>query len=247
MLDSHPDLAIPPESHFLAALIREPLTPKEFLSFLENHERFIAWGLPIEDVRRAFHDDGVSDKTSAVRALYASYARRQGKPRWGDKTPGYVRRIRELSVLLPEAKFIHLIRDGRDVAMSWMQTPFSPGSIEETAERWRRYVGRGRKDGREIPDRYLEVRYEDLVDDPEPVLRTISDFVDLSFDPVMLDHTQRANEIIASVRNPAIHQNLQQPVSTGMRDWRQEMSPEDVHTFQVVAGDLLEELGYEVV
>ena len=115
MLDSHPELAIPPESHFLAALLREPLTPSEFLSFLETHERFIAWDLPIEDVRQAFLDDGVSDKASAVRALYASYARRQGKPRWGDKTPGYVRRIRELSELLPEAKFIHLIRDGRDV------------------------------------------------------------------------------------------------------------------------------------
>ena len=96
-----------------------------------------------------------------------------------------------------------------------------------------------------FPDRYLEVRYEDLVKDPEPVLRTISDFIDLPFDPVMLDHTRRADEIIASVRNPSIHQRLQEPVSTGMRDWRQEMLPDDVQSFQSVAGDLLEELGYE--
>src|SRR3712207_1240836 len=75
MLDSHPDLAIPPESHFLAAFVREPLTPSEFLVLLETHERFAKWELPHEDVVRAFEENEVADAASAIRTLYSPYAR----------------------------------------------------------------------------------------------------------------------------------------------------------------------------
>lgn len=247
MLDSHPELAIPPESHFLAAFLREPLTPQGFLDLLSTHERFAKWELPIEEVSEAFSEQGVSDAPSAIRTLYSTYAKREGKPRWGDKTPGYVRRVRELGELLPEAHFIHLIRDGRDVALSWMQTPFSPGSVAETAERWRRFVRMGRKGGSELIGRYLEVKYERLVAEPEVVLREVCAFIDIRFDPVMLDHTARAKDVIASARNPSIHQRVQEPVRPGVRDWRGEMDLEDVRRFEAVAGDLLAELGYETL
>jgi hypothetical protein len=245
MLDSHPDLAIPPESHFLKAFLREPLTPEGFLSLLAMHPRFGKWELPIEEVSAAFAANGVSDASSAIRTLYATYAKRRGKPRWGDKTPEYVRFARGLGKLLPEARFIHLIRDGRDVALSWMQTPFSPGSIGQTAERWRRQVRRGRNAGNHLPGRYLEIKYERLVAEPEPVVREICAFIDLPFDPVMLDHTSRADEIIASAWNPAVHRRVRQPATPGLRNWRREMDADDVRCFEAVAGELLVELGYE--
>ena len=246
MLDSHPQLAIPPESHFLGTLLREQLSPTVFLEVLKRHERFVKWDLPIEEVAKAYEAEGVDDAPSAIRTLYATYAARQGKPRWGDKTPGYVRRIAELGELLPEAHFIHIIRDGRDVVTSWMSTPFSPDTVEEAAEKWKRFVGKGRSGGAKVGSRYLEVRYESLVTDPEPVLREISDFIQLPFDPAMLDHTKRAKDIIASARNPAIHQRLEQPPTPGLRDWRREMDPDDLRRFESVAGDLLSELGYEL-
>jgi hypothetical protein len=247
MLDTHPELAIPPESHFLAAVVRDDLTPEQFLSLLERHERFAKWDLPIEEVSQAFEQAGVIDPPSAVRALYSTYARARGKPRWGDKTPGYVRQIAGLSGLLPEAKFIHIIRDGRDVAASWFETPFAPGSVEDAAERWRRYVRMGRHDGRTLGEtRYLEVRYEVLVTEPETVLRSICSFIELDFDTAMLDHTDRADDIIESARNPALHTRLRRPPTPGLRDWRKELEPDVVRRFEAIAGDLLEELGYEI-
>lgn len=247
MLDSHPALAIPPESHFLRAFLRDDLSPREFLSLLAEHPRFEAWGLSVDAVAAAFERDRVSDPASAIRSLYATYAAEREKSRWGDKTPGYVKKIKGLADLLPESRFIHIIRDGRDVALSWLQTAFAPSSIEDAAERWRRAVRAGRRDGQHLGDRYLEVRYEELVGDPEAVLRSVCAFVELSFDAAMLDHTQHASEIIGSTFAPESHRRLQQPATVGLRDWRREMDPADALRFQRVAGGLLEELDYQLV
>jgi hypothetical protein len=168
------------------------------------------------------------------------------KTRWGDKTPGYVRHIRALADLLPEAHFVHLIRDGRDVALSWLDVPFGPKSITEAAMRWRKDVRVGRRAGRRhAAGRYMEVRYENLVSRPEKVLRRICDFVDLTYERKMIDYTSRAEAVIQATLEPESHQRLRRPPTPGLRDWRREMPEDDVRDFRAVAGDMLEKLGYD--
>src|SRR2546425_6282923 len=144
--------------------------------------------------------------TRAMRcaAFTRLYALRFAKPRWGDKTPGYVKHTRAVQDLLPEARFIHIIRDGRDVAVSLIEEWRASGrvmSVTRAAERWVSKISVGREQARELRF-YLEVRYEDLVLDSESVLRRICDFIDLPWHPDMLEYHRSAPERVAELVAP---------------------------------------------
>jgi hypothetical protein len=163
-------------------------------------------------------------------------------------------------MLLPEARFIHIIRDGRDVALSLRQTWFSPGPDMATlAADWCEWVTAIRAEGAGVRH-YREVRYEDLVNDPEGVLRTIAAHVDLPFDPAMIRYHERVPERLIEHRERIAadgrvvvsrEQRLRQQAMT-MRPpapsrafaWRRDMMEADRAVFETVAGPLLDELGY---
>jgi hypothetical protein len=164
--------------------------------------------------------------------------------------------------LLPEARFVHLIRDGRDVAISRRGLWFEGGeTIEEIARVWCGEVESARSGGRSVRH-YLEVRYEDLVTAPESELRRICDFVELRFEPAMLRYhegaTARLGEIgdrlardgtVRSTREQrlAALESSTQPPDAGLAGrWRRDMSEEDRAEFERIAGGLLRELGYEI-
>jgi hypothetical protein len=246
MLDSHRDMAVPPESYFLIPLMQKPYSREGFLSLLGDHRRFGRWGLALEDVAESLKKGRSEDLAGAVRLLYQTYAASYSKSRWGDKSPGYVRHIRALAQLLPEAHFVHIIRDGRDVALSWLDVPFGPESVTDAAERWRKDVRVGRRAGRRhAAERYMEVRYENLVTRPQQALQRICEFADLAFDQGMLDYTAGAERVIEATLEPESHKRLRQPPTPGLRDWRREMAEADVQAFREVAGNMLSKLGYD--
>ena len=111
----------------------------------------------------------------ALRAFYGLYAAGQGKPRAGDKTPGYSASMRAIESVLSEARFVHIIRDGRDVALSVMSRAVKERTVEDLAKRWKRRINRTRKQGAKV-SHYLEVRYEELVADTEATLRACATF-----------------------------------------------------------------------
>src|SRR6185369_1116749 len=125
----------------------------------------------------------------------------------GDKTPGYSRHLPAIGTLLPEASFLHLIRDGRDVALSLRPQWFAPSrEIEELAAHWRDGVETARRDGARCR-RYLEVRFEALVLDSERVLREICGWLELPYDSAMLDYPARVPTRLAEMgdqRHPAL-------------------------------------------
>jgi hypothetical protein len=254
MLDAHSELAIPGESNFLTEMIENRrryegdggLAAERFVADLLESERFLLWGLPPGDLRRALATSGALDLAGAVRALYALYAERRGKQRYGDKTPNHVLHIPLFANLLPEARFVHLIRDGRDVALSLMDVPhWGPTDVRTAALRWQQFVEAGREGARRIePERYLELRYEDLVSSADQALRRICGFIDLPFEPEMLDYHKHLDSLLPTVSSPHIHESLRRPLTAGLRDWRTQMTPQDKLAFQEIAGPLLKELGY---
>ena len=187
------------------------------------------------------------------------YALRFAKPRWGDKTPGYVKHTRAVQDLLPEARFIHIIRDGRDVAVSLIEEWRASGrvmSVTRAAERWVSKISVGREQARELRF-YLEVRYEDLVLDSESVLRRICDFIDLPWHPDMLEYHRSAPERVAELVAPDATGTLSAakrqakhawtsspPEASRIARWRTEMSADALSEYERVAGRLLAELGY---
>jgi hypothetical protein len=178
--------------------------------------------------------------------VYAQHAERQGKHRYGDKTPLYVNVLPVLADAFPEARFVHIVRDGRNVALAYLQAPWGPMSLVEACVYWKHNVERGRRAGRKLgAERYREVSYERLTDDPEAVLGALCPFLELDFDPAMLRYFERTEEVMATIKNRHHHQGLAQPVTRGVRDWRAQMEASDVRTFEALAGPLLEDLGYE--
>ena len=123
-----------------------------------------------------------------------------GKPRWGDKSPPYTWKAKRIQRELPEAHFIHLIRDGRDVALSLSEVSWGPGDVKAAAAKWVDELSRARERARRLaPGTYMELRFEDLVADPEPNLRRIAEFVELPWDATMLAYHQGAEERMSEV------------------------------------------------
>jgi hypothetical protein len=272
MLDSHPDLAIPPETHFLPALFKtmldarkegERMTPEQVTAFLVEHRRWGDFGLDPDVLTQRFSEMKGMRPKLVLRAFYGLYAENQGKSRYGDKTPGYVKQMGTVQRALPEARFIHLIRDGRDVALSReRRTDAEELSVERHAMIWKRRINRARRQEVRLKH-YLEIRYEDLVRDPEDTLRTVCEFIELPYDPAMLTYHERSagrlQEIARDLHDddggalrPAeerleAHQLVTDaPREDRVERWRELMSPEDVAQFEDTAGDLLEELGYDL-
>jgi hypothetical protein len=242
MLERGGEIAIPPESYFPVSLAERhagaSFDPARFAAELRANVRFREWGVDAPDV------SGLTTYADAVRAVFAGYARAHGAPRYGDKTPPFVLHVDRLAELFPEARFVHLIRDGRDVTRSLVRTSFGPDDLARAAEVWTRRVARGRASGDRLgAGRYLEVRYEALVTDPEPVMREVCALASLAFRPEMLRPEEGATAVPEGER--AHHANLARPVTAGLRDWRRDMPDADVAVVEAVAGDLLTELGYE--
>lgn len=267
MLDSHPHLAIGPETHFVPELIRAcrgwRASPERALRTITDSRRWGDFDLDERELGARLRALDPFGPAEALRAFYGLYAERQGKLRWGDKTPVYVTKMRQIAETLPEARFVHLIRDGRDVALSRARRAMRAASTPQNAARkWRDRIREARRQAERVPH-YLEVRYEDLVLDTEPTLRRVAEFLELTWDPAMLDYHERASERLREVARDlppadgkqhrpaeerlAAHALTAEPPSPErIGAWREQMSEPDRAAFEEVAGELLAELGYPV-
>ena len=259
IVDAHPDVAITKETHWIVQLLGEghpastdaPVTP-ELLEGLLSHKRFARLEL---DPRRLEHLVAQEEPVSyaeLVTAVYDLFGELHGKRLVGDKTPRYVRHIPTLHGLWSQAKFVHLIRDGRDVCLSvqsWDKdkrfvtriSTFEEDPVSTIALWWEQLVRLGREAGAELPaDLYHEVRYERLVAEPTRECRKLCDFLGLPYDERMLRfHEGRTKD------DPGLDaKSAWRPITPGLRSWRTEMAGGDIERFEAVAGDLLGELGY---
>jgi hypothetical protein len=267
MLDAHPRLAVANDTSFITraveavlpgsadreAALRDPLRLPGLVAWIRGYHRFARLGLDDESFQRA----AASARSYAdfVSLLYDQFARNNGKELGGEKTPDYVRHLPLLHQLFPWAKTIHIIRDGRDVALSMLEWASRDGKVRGPAKRalwreeplatcalwWKWHVQSGRRSRPLLPPgQHLEVRYEALVADPEGVLRTVVDFLGLPFSDGML----RFHEGKPRPQDKPSAKAARMPLTPGLRNWRTQMKPEDVELFEALAGDLLSELGY---
>lgn len=252
ILNAHPELAVANEPQFMGSVARQRnrlesdgLDVPAFLRVVYGNANFERLGLDHTTVELALRETDPGTLADAIRCVFAVFAEREGKNLYGDKTPGYVVQMPVLSDMFPEAQFIHLIRDGRDVALSYIERPWGPSTVGESALYWRSRVGRGRAAGNKLGSRrYLEARYEDLVADPETTIRRICEFLTLDFAPKMLEYQNDAEKFIADSHQPEAFTALTRPPTSGLRDWSTSMDPTDVELFETIAGGLLSDLGY---
>lgn len=257
MLDSHAELAVANDTHFLVRALDglDPMGPLaltgELVDRVVGYRRFPRLGVPEATARRLA--EGSPTYAAFVAALYDRFALDHGKPLGGEKTPDFVQRLPVLHHLFPQAPVVHIVRDGRDVALSvldWAHESKGPGRFALWREEpvavaalwWRSFTVAGRRDAAATPGlRYREVVYERLAADPEPELRAVSAFAGLAFDPSMV-----AFHVGRTIDDPTLSAKKPwRPALTGLRDWRTELGLRDIQLFEALAGDALEMFGYE--
>lgn len=266
MLDSHPSLAIPPETHFLLDLFAShratEITRYTLLKTILSSPRWNDFCLSsqhLEDSLMNIHPFSIG---AGITCFYHLYASRFDKPRWGDKTPQYSLLVNHLSREIPEIKFVHVVRDGRDVFLSLKSTWFGKNvSARQHAYYWRRNVVYTESVG--IANKnLLQIRYEDLVADSTSTLRKICKFIHLNYAGDMMNYFTRSRhrlselshlrmqsgESISPGDRVAIHRSTMSPPTSGsIGRWRNEMSPPDLDSYMSIASDLLLKLGYDLV
>jgi hypothetical protein len=249
LLNAHPEIVVPPESRFVVELWRGTgeVRVDDFLEALARHPQFAAWELSVDAVARELPAARAVAYADAIDAVYRAYARPRGKTCWGDKTPRYIERLPWLAERFPAARFVHVVRDGRNVALSYADVPFGPKTVAGAARLWARRVRAGLDAGRALgPERYLELRYERLVAGDaglEEHARRLCSFLGVAFAPIML----RYGEVAAGEALPKSAQ-LNPLVTAGpvveTRSWERQMPALHVEVFESLAGDVLSELGY---
>jgi hypothetical protein len=266
MLDAHPDLAIPPETHFVPQLIKTTrkrgVSCEEAHAVVTGHRQWGDFGLDSGALLERYCALDQIEPEATVRTFFELYAEREGRPRWGDKTPNYVKRMKQIDRTIPEARFIHMIRDGRDAALSRFKRALKePPPMETVAGRWVKKIEGARADGEQL-GHYMELQYESLVRDTETELRRVCEFIELPWDPSILRYYERAADRLAEMTRdlpaeegkpmrPADHRKQahlltsKPPDPSRLARWKDELDPEQNLTFERVAGELLDELGYE--
>jgi hypothetical protein len=183
-----------------------------------------------------------------LRLFMGEIARKQGTERWAECTPDHLLLIDRIKQTIPDALIIHIIRDGRDVALSldkqkWIR-PFpwdADKHLDVAALHWEWVVQRGREAGRKLGADYCEISFEQLVLDPRPVLARLSEFIqqDLNYERIQ-------EAAIGSVAQP--NSSFQKGSSAGefnpIGRWKQALSPEQIRTLEALVGNTLRELGY---
>ncbi len=253
-LCGHSRLHVPPETHFIEALVTRlplaaPLTPAqaaEAVAVIVGHPHWKFMEMPAEALREAVAHMPAPTLADVVAPVYRHHLARAGKPRCGDKTPDYITIVPELAAMYPGARFIHLIRDGRDVTISMNELGWGHAYHGEQFE-WTRAIRRGfgYRDSALAPQ-ILEVRYEDLVCDVAGTLRRICDFLGEEFEPAMLERQQTGDTLVAPEWRH-IHGKLAKPVTAdAVATWRRKLSAAECFLIEASLRRDLERLGYRL-
>lgn len=259
IVSAHPQIVITPEAHWIPLWFeqRRGLTPDglvtpELVSELLAHNKFALFGLGRETLISLAGRGQPISYASFVTGIFDLYGEARGKKAVGNKTPDSARRIGTLHTLWPEARFVHLIRDGRDVALSLMNWQSvhtkKPGTfptwkddpVSTAALWWELNVRRGREAGEALgPGLYRELRYESLVAHPAQECAALCEFLGLAYDEAMLNY----HEAFRAAAGQEVVRD-RQPITSGLRNWRAQMPDNDVERFEAAVGILLDELGY---
>ncbi len=264
MLNHHPQLAVSNDTHFITRCIEKSVSrpmddiirggdlplSRELVETVQTYHRFTRLGLTSDMVTQSARESRTYREF--VSALYERFCQMHGKSISGEKTPDYSRHVRLLHGLFPWARFLHLIRDGRDVALSaldWAHEKKGPGRMQlwksepvgVCALWWSWLVSAGREQGQQIESSlYSEVKYESLVSSPHRTLAEVTRFLCLPFAADMLLYFQ-------GKRNKSCGKSAKSawlPPTSGLRDWRTQMRERDLELFEALGGDKLSAFGY---
>lgn len=199
--------------------------------WFQRSRKFSNFGVGLEEVL-----SNVKEKTysGVLDAIFELFAKHLGMDRWGDKTPSYIDHLDVIHELFPNAKYVHLVRDGRDVALSLSKIYFGPKNVYTAALRWRDTIDKGDRFCSTLPaGKVLNARYEDMLSDPRAFFQTLMEFLQIA----RAEQQRRLDSILN-------HAGLKQD---NCNKWRKELRRSQLHTFEYLAASQLRRHGYETI
>ena len=263
VLNAHPKLIVPPECGFLLWLrpTFEDLdwnseVKERFIHEVRASKKFETWDLPEVALRNTIMPAVISGYAQAAGLVYEAYALHRGKhiDAWGDKNNYYVKHVAELTTLLPDARYVHIVRDPRDVFRSYLDlgkrdirskyVPVLSNDAAQAAEEWAENNERVLRGVRDAGHAYTLVRYEDLVGAFQPTMRALFTFLGVDM-PVGFNERSH----LVSLDEPAEFlrwkEKVTEPVdTTSVGRYRQDLDPPTITAIEHVAERTMERFGY---
>lgn len=254
MLNTHPQISVAPEGLFIRNLYHKYKNShwkrdllEAFIDDVFRERKMEYWEVDRTEFKRRYVEEFGGDSThsfaDACLNVYRCYAMFQNKSPnvvLGDKNPHYSLYIRQLLALYPSAIFVHLVRDYRDNLLSFKNVDFDVNNTAALAERWKIFNRRIEKTLHPYPEHHYQLRYEDVVAQPEPTLRQFCQYLGLSYDERMLTfYKYQENE------KRAWHQNIKKPLSADhLNNWKTKITADDLQQVELICGQLGKRYGY---
>ncbi|MEN0000152.1 MAG: sulfotransferase [Pseudomonadota bacterium] len=269
LLTTNPAIHVPPECGFMAwwakkyhdvDLANDPSRVEALTDDIVSSKKFEFWDMSREDVAAAIRQSENRDYASLTRHLYTTHATTAGKPEAliGDKNNFHVGHVPQLDSLQPGSKFIHIIRDGRDVAASYMALnkaadtatsqyyPKLAQTIDRAADEWAGNIMTVRRAFAALAqDQCIEIRYEDLVADTVSVLQRVCAFLGVAYDPHMLNyHEHNKAQGLEPAEFGAWKKRTFQAIDASAIGRHGELGEEAIANFNMIAREPLALYGY---
>jgi len=268
MLTCHRNIVIPPECGFAvwwyqkyrnwnSESVKQNLDA--FLDDLFGSKKIETWNLNRELLRETLSEKEPESYSDLVSLIYEKFAMQQKETfkRWGDKNNYYLNHIETIFELFSDVQFIHIVRDGRDIACSYKKlavskfdskyAPQLPTEISEIAREWINNLKKIRKSFQTIGwDKVIEIRYEDLVTESEKTLRNICSFLNEEYDPSMSDFylLNMEKELEPRELMQWKGKTLEKPTRSEVEKYQIELTLPEIKEFEIIAEELLAHYRY---
>jgi hypothetical protein len=250
ILGTHSDCLCVPEGQFIVDTLQgkdydlKHVEVNPVLQQITKHPRFKTW-MEHLDPPNWPGEQPEAEYSTIVEWLVMLYGQKNGKSSpilWVEHTPSNIKRAVTLASIFPDAKLIHLVRDGRAVAASFLKINWGPKSVDQAAQYWLQILAFGLAAESFLgEDRIMRVYYEDLVREPETSLQSICTFLNIDYQPDMLHGTGFKVPAFARSTHALVGKK---PDTSRITAWEQVLTSRQVEIFEYICGDLLTYLGY---
>lgn len=250
LIGAHSKCVVTPEAQFVTDIYQKTrinkFVPKDIFSKIKNTKRFKGWGVDIAFTESEYmHMNNYSDLILMMVEKYNIHKRHKKSARiWVDHTPINIEHVDLLKRFFPNARFLHIIRDGRGVASSLKKVTWGPKTMRSISRFWIKKLAYGYASAAKYPQDILSVKYEDILLDTETSIKKMTDFLGMEYEKEMLD----ANGLIVPKNKKYQHKLVGKKADQSrVRMWEKNLSKREIEIFEYETNHMLTLLGYEML